>query len=194
MEVAGVNWLTNYAEVHVILRNASDANFEDVDLVIRLDQPIAAVGQASRLDSLVMNFHESPTITPEWLHADRRVPIPVKELATTIGVRVRCDLFPRNSYVDIVLAAATIAEKLQSKEERAKTKEEDQLFCVNLSDRTSLWYAHKNHSIDVFGARPKVSYVEIKGQFTARGLKSKVLETVKITDFQGDTIRKLLAK
>lgn len=178
-KIGGIEWTQHFAEIHVMIQNPSSLDYEDLDLLIRADQPITAVGQLSNLSSISVAPYGVPTVMPEFvdLATGRREAFPVSLLATTGGYRLRTDLLPRRTAIEMVMAAVTIPAMDRD------VDSVDSVAKVTLASGESFWFAPDGHSNRVFGGKPKVSSVSVTGQYIADGRENSISVPLSVVDY-----------
>lgn len=176
VNIGGIQWSPKFADVRINIGNNSNIDFEKIDLVLKSAVPIKEGGQATNIPGVSFGYHSIPTITPEIINqAGQRVSIPVVPLASTIGYRVRCDVLPKNSHIEVVLAIVNI-NNIQH------LRDEDMIFAINFSDATSFWFVHKDYSDVVFADRPDVHHIMVTGQYSVGGRVHNVSKKMDVTD------------
>jgi hypothetical protein len=189
--LAGIPWSPNYTEVHVAAANSSRKNYEAVDLVIQPDQPIACVGQETNINNVSILVPYDLRASLEIADGDmrKRTAMSIVPVASGLGYRVRCDVLPSHSRLDIVLAVVTVNDK-------PADQEVDKLLRIDLSDDKkrvlgSIWYAHHDHSQRIFGRKPTVKNVIITGTFIASGRENSVSSSLAVEDLAAKVFTKL---
>ncbi len=175
--IGGIPWSDKYREVHVRIANNSDMDIQAIDLVIRPDQPVAAVGEVTSLDGVSFAPYSQPSVNPQWVEATgERMAIPVVPLAASRGYRLRCNVLPKRSHLEMVMAAVTVNES-------GDGSGADMVFRINFRDGQSVWLAHNGHSNAVFGPKPTVVKISVTGQYTVADRQHNVSRTLSAADF-----------
>lgn len=181
--VGGIAWNPAFSETHLLIMNDSNIDVRDVDIVMRTDQPIAAVGQIAPLSNVSIAPHDLPVFDSEWvnLQTQQRTAMGYTLLATLKGYRLRADVFPRRSRIEIVMAAVTIHE--------SNPAAEDKLLAIHIKSGQSVWFAHPNHTNAVFGAKPMVRRVFLTGKYSAREREREFNEAIEAIDYSAGFFR-----
>ena len=175
--IGNIPWSDKYREVRVTITNNSNRNVEAIDLVVRPDQPVAAVAQVTNISDVSFTPNDPPVVEMQELEtADRRTVMPTIPLATLRGYRVRCDALPRRSRLELVMAAVTINET-------GDGSGADKVLRVNYNSGQAAWFAHPGHSGAVFALKPTVKEVFISGQYTVAEREHNVSRRLKTVDF-----------
>ena len=186
-KIGGLDWKPYYTEVRLFIGNNASIDYKDIDLVIKPDKAVTASGQVTNIGGVSIEFHDFPIARPEWITTDtrERAAIPVIALASTRGYRIRCDVLPRHSIIELVFAAVSVNDK-------PTTVELDKLFKIKYKDGTSVWFAHSSHSEQVFGPRPEVASIAVEGQYIAGGQKVTIRETLSVVDHIANALPNLI--
>jgi hypothetical protein len=61
-KIAGIEWRQKFSELRITIANLTNYDYQDIDLVMRPDEPVVAIGQDSHL--LNVYFDDALPITP----------------------------------------------------------------------------------------------------------------------------------
>jgi hypothetical protein len=111
-KVGGIDWKEQFSDVRLDLRNPSEVDVEEIDLLIQTDQSIAGVGQITNIPNVVASPHgETPSF---WLEGNDEhgsaVSLPVTPAGTVMtGVwRLYCPKLLRGSELRLTIAAISL--------------------------------------------------------------------------------------
>lgn len=129
LNVEGIAWNSHFTELRVSITNPTNADYDDVDLVIRPDFPIreAVIAHHSPFCSLEPNrlgtikttrVKKGGTTNYNIFWKGGEIDIhdsqggEYHDLAYVSGYRLRCSTFPRNSSVNVVFAAVQLLKEV----------------------------------------------------------------------------------
>ncbi|MEE8605963.1 MAG: hypothetical protein V3S55_00020 [Nitrospiraceae bacterium] len=182
--VAGIAWLPQFADLRIAVANNTNLDYQNLDFVFTPDSVVTAAAQFTNLPGVSIWRNEEPRVTPELFESGRRVAMPVVPIASTLGYRLRCDVLPAKSRIELVMAAVTMNDQPSS-------RPVDNLLVINFSDGTAFWLAHPNHTSDVFGLKPVPRLVRVSGRYIAGQRQYEVSEELKVSDYVLDGIRRI---
>jgi len=175
--IGGITWSPVYALLRLDISNDSQFPVEDIDLVVKTEQPFVAAGEITQFNA-ELRWHDLVQVTPEWFEpkTGSRTAMPVDLLASTRGFRITSEKLPRRSRMEIVFAAASVSEY-------PAAPDKDKVLKVSFASGAHLWYAPKEHSLNVFGARPTISSVNVSGQYSVGGRLHTIAKDIQVTDY-----------
>jgi hypothetical protein len=101
----GIEWRPFYTELDLLMTNPTDGNYDDVDMLVRPDYPVAAIAQLSNLPGVSFEdkygVHNRATAKEVGANTP---PAIMSFLATNAGYKVHCNRIPPNSSLTIVMA------------------------------------------------------------------------------------------
>lgn len=112
--VNGIQWSSKFTDIHITLSNDSDYDYTQVSLLVRPKNPVITAALITTLPNVSVS-RENPMKSFDlqlWhqqtgVHTD----IPVDWFASTGGFRIRADMLPAQSHIEILLAVAGINQK-----------------------------------------------------------------------------------
>jgi hypothetical protein len=180
--IGGIPWNSKYCDLRVtIYPHAQD--FDDLDIMLRPDEPIAGIGQISNIPDVsflintTVNIPAFGLINPStgWTQA-----YATTELAFSGGFRFRCPKLPRNSSFQIVMAIARPTGAIG--------------LAINASDGTTYWARTELDNVksieDYFGPKRLPKSLQIEGDYTVAGTRQHISMHLDVIDI-GDAERKL---
>lgn len=180
----GLTWRPEFTEVDVFIENPTDIVYEDLNLVIRPDTPVAAIGQLSHFDGVSFEDKDGVAMRlADYNPASRRAVVIHQDLlATDAGYRVRCVRLPKGT-LRIVIALAEIKWGAHPRlsYDPATEARIDPNFVMKMrgEDFSSYWYG--NRAGDVYNERPTSSgWVRIDGDYIARHRKRHFAKKIQI--------------
>ena len=172
--VAGISWSSKFAEVDISINNPSSFNYEDVDITLRPDRPVADIGQQTAMPGV--SFNEAK-LASSWYNVlegatGRQLANPLVTIATTEGYRMRCPVLPSMSAITIVMALATVVQA------RDDVGPFDRLYILKLPFADSkgntdgfAWLGHKENGTridDLYeSSRIPATSVYVEARYTA---------------------------
>ena len=189
ISIAGIVWSPKFSDFRVLLSNDTDDDFSELDLVVKPNEPVVAVGINHELaDATLATVSFSAVTTISYLEMARisagsSFDVPLVLLATDSGYRVRCADFPRQSSIEIVMAIATInmnkgksTDALPSVETSGPILWKGYVMQTHMSDGTNRWFRQQNDPItdDFWGIPPKPTIVNVDGSYIAAHRRIRV--------------------
>jgi hypothetical protein len=101
---AGIAWEPFFTELDFIVTNPSDGNYENVDLLVRPDFPVARIAQLSNLKDVSLEDRYGVNVRATIEEIGKQSPTPVEFLATDAGYKVHCSSIPPNSSLNLIMA------------------------------------------------------------------------------------------
>src|SRR5437879_3903408 len=182
----GIAWRAVFIELVLTVNNPTGRGYDDVDLLVRPDYPVAAIAQLSNLSDVSFEDYYGVTdrITIEDLST--RVGHPMVFLATDAGYKVHCGHIPPHTSLQIVMAV------VDTKKSEPQDPNKPVILPGNVSlddffmeqtfdtkgDKATYWFGSpKNLSAYAPGAKPKK--IAVSGSYTAasrnRGVSQQVV-------------------
>ncbi|MCU1303881.1 MAG: hypothetical protein JWQ87_4165 [Candidatus Sulfotelmatobacter sp.] len=164
-----IQWSPIYTELDLYVINATDNNYDDVELWVKPNEPVAAIAQSGTLADVSF---ENWWGYSGWITIDN-VGIPWVLYATDAGYKVHCRRIPRHSSLQIVMAIAHF-NKAHPKTDKTGTAftipPEEGLFDTVLNssngEPSNYWYGLAKN-LTKFGSKARATNVSITGSFTA---------------------------
>jgi hypothetical protein len=108
-KIGDIAWRKEFTELDIGIENPTSRAYEDVNLVIRPDNPVAAVTQIGKTcdasiedaDGVMVREGLKPAVGDSRMN-------PLVLVATDAGYRIRCAHLPANSILKIVMAISDI--------------------------------------------------------------------------------------
>jgi len=163
-KVAGIKWSSKYTELRVAIANPSNRDYENLDLVLRPDQPVVEISQLD--DSQKVSFEEVQHASVHYITNNEQSLAPRVVIASTDGYRVRCDRLRAHSRVNIVMAVASIAADSGGAFDNNGDVRPDATLEMSFEDGGKIWF---NDAINdkYFEKRPTVNTLGVNGQYQA---------------------------
>jgi hypothetical protein len=109
---AGITWNPFFTELDFIVTNPTDENYDNVDLLVRPDFPIAKIAQMSNLQGVSFEDRYGVNMRAKIEEIGKQSPVPVEFLATDAGYKVHCGSIPPNSSLSLVMAIVDFKKAL----------------------------------------------------------------------------------
>jgi hypothetical protein len=163
--VAGIPWKPEFTELDLVIRNETERAFKDINIVIRPDEPVAAIAQETSWPGVV--FEDKNDVLNHIIEiksggAMKATPFVLR--GTDAGYRVQVSRLPGNSDVKVVLALCDF----DSNKLRLPMDNPNSLVKERWTDSSSYWLARPE--ADVLMPLPQLSPSEtmsIEGHYTA---------------------------
>jgi hypothetical protein len=178
--IAGISFRPEFTELQVRILNPSDRAYEDLSLVIRPTEPVAAIAQLTNLPGVSFEekngfFSRTMSIEPGETKANA---IRLDLLATDAGYRMHCGRLPAGAFITIVIALADIKWTPQKSKRPAYENVHDKDFVQRhkMEDFSTYWLGYKD--ADVYAPRPNPWWVKVEGEYNValrtRSISQKV--------------------
>ena len=166
--LSGISWKPEFTELDVDITNPTDRAYEDIDLVIKPNNSIAAIAQSTAFSGVT--FEDADSVAVGLLDKNFDLgtskAIPIVLLATDVGYRMRCLRLPARSTIKIVIALADVKwdphpEPTVPLEKRVR--EPGYIMRIK-DDCATYWFGHKEGN--VYAPRPtSTDWVKIEGDY-----------------------------
>jgi len=101
--INGIAWRPTFSELDVIVNNPTDDNYDDINILVRPDYPVATIRQLSNLGDV--SFEDYFGVTNTLMIQEIGKPaVPMVFLATNAGYKVHCGRIPPKSSLRLVMA------------------------------------------------------------------------------------------
>jgi hypothetical protein len=186
-EIAGITFRPEFTELDVDLSNPTDKVYEDLDIVLRPTDPVAAIAQKSSFSDVVIEDKNEMAIhlmDVKWDQSgSSSKAIPIVLLATDSGYRMRCSHFPAHSTIKVVVALADIKWNPKPQGDTRPldqvVNDPDYIIRVKNDDFSSYWMGHKG--ADVYTPRPtSTDWLKVEGTYVAVHRKRTISQKVQI--------------
>lgn len=171
-KIGGIEWSDKYTDLEVDVGNSTAHDYDDVDLVLHPDQPIAEITELDdshrasfdtpKMQGLHIDVYHSETNSMEALPA---IMIAADEYT------VHFDSLPAHSIVKLAMALVKISPSLLNRPAFDENRHliPDSIVTVNFLDGTHYWYMSQNaFSKDVaYADRPAVHSMNITSEYRA---------------------------
>jgi hypothetical protein len=197
--IGQIPWSPRFTDLRVSIFNNSLTDWHDIDLTLRPDVSVAAIGQITNVPDVSFSVAADQTMRQELVigSSGKRVVNPLVLIASTGGYRVQCKKLARQGRIEIVMAIAEIPEfdkPPQPQQPRPDFGVFDRDYVLRLnSTKSSDWYGHgsdENGRIEeVFAERrPVPRTVQLEGRYSTPQGEQTVSQRLDVRDFIGDAI------
>lgn len=179
--LAGINWNPKFTELNIDLHNTTKYVYEDLNILIKPNYPVAAIAQASTWSGVSFEDRLGASMHLIEIQGARRTAHPLVLVATNAGYIVRCEKLPGTATLKIVMAIVEIKDDhhphppLQPGE--SMVRKED-LLRTNYSDGSTYWYGQKD--MDHYTQRVSPNTVEVSGEYVAAQRRRKISLDLKV--------------
>lgn len=182
----GIEWKSWFGELDLMVSNPTDGNYDDVDIWVRPDSPVAAIAQLSNLSDVSFEDYYAMTARMTAEDLSSKLSVPMFFLATTAGYKVHCGRIPPHSSLKIIMAVVDIkkprAATASDSAGLATATPED--FIVDISQNTKgdishYWYGSLK-KLSIYGPKAKPTTISINGSFTATNRRRSVEQVIAI--------------
>ena len=178
-----IAWHSFYTELDLIVTNPSEENYDNVDILVRPDYPVAAIGQLSNL--LDVSFEDLFGVRNEITIQDGTTHMKLGNLtliATNAGYKVHCAHIPPNSSLKIVMAVVDLKYSHPNQHKLSTITPADITFeqsFTNAEGRFTYWFGTPaNTDLYLTGARPRK--IAVSGSYTASNRRRKLRQDVDV--------------
>jgi hypothetical protein len=168
-EIAGIKWIPEFTELNIDIENPKDRAYEDLNLLIRPNEAVAAIAQTSGIsdvsfeDKNNLSFH----VLDSNLDTGNSTAVPFELLATDAGYKVRCGRLGPHTHLKIVMAIADIKWDPSPKTPDIPidqiVRDSREIIKYRFDDFSSYWFGHKEG--DLYARRPSVKWMKVDGTY-----------------------------
>ena len=190
---AGIAWRSVFVELDFIATNPTDSNYDNIDLWLRPDYPVARIAQLSNLADV--SFEDKLGVISRFTIEDlsAKVGAPMVFLATDAGYKVHCGHIPPNSSLRVIMAVVDVKKSEPTDPKKPITIPSDvsiddfsveQTFDTK-GDKSTYWFGSpKNLSVYAPGAKPK--RITVSGFYTASNRRRSIKQVLVVNSVAGD--------
>ncbi len=195
--ISGINWRPEFSELDIRLTNPTTRGYDDLDVLLRADSPIAAIAQQSDLPSVSFEVNNNVRVTAMLKEANstNTKVIPLVLVASDGGYRIRCPRVPPEAVLDIVLAIAEIKWNPQpatDSKNNAGVFDPDYVLRFKYDDFSSYWFGYPTGNI--YAPRPKVNWLKVHGTYKAAMVPRTIDEKIDVVSPMDSALRALQSK
>jgi hypothetical protein len=160
--IAGIHWRPEFTELEVAIYNPTDRPYENLNIVIRPDDPVTAISQETNWPDVVFEDRDLMGAHLTEINNTTRAStvLPSVLVATDAGYRVRCSRLPNKATLKLVMALCD--------PDTHRIKDGiGELLKMRMSDFSSYWFGPRDTTS--FYTRPKPSggaTINIDGEYT----------------------------
>src|SRR6202142_1072834 len=197
--IGGIDWSPRFSDLRIVVMNASDSDYNDLDLTLQPDVSVAAIGQISNLPDVSFSPVADPTYSITFVDGatKRQTAIPLVLVSSDGGYRVRCVLLPRKRKLEIIMAVGEIIDfPKPGKGNPAGVLKKDYVLRIGLKDNqtqkdTGNWYGYGRDGPkkieEIYKEnKPIPKAVQIDGAYTVDGELETVSQKIDAKDIVGD--------
>jgi hypothetical protein len=172
---AGISWKPFYTELDVIIANQTDMNYQNLNVLVRPDSPVADIGQDGNIGSV--SFKDRYGVISQATIANPETGEVIREplMATDAGYTVYCPELPPHISLQIVLAISGIVPSsppnstiLQGGRIPGSPLKESIHFTVTIPDTKEgnfhYWYGNKDNAA-LWIANTEAKKVTVRGSY-----------------------------
>jgi hypothetical protein len=191
-------WNSRFTDLRLSLRNHGGTDLEDIDLVLQLDEAIAAMDQVTHLPDVFIS-PAPPADEPfsvELLErpTGKRTMVPLGLIASTIGYRVQCKKVPRKQRLELVLAIVSMQDLKAGppKVQKPNGSVFDQTYAIKVDFKneqrtSSSRYGHRRNADgpieEVYSPnRPIPKAIQVDGTYKIKGQEEKLSQRLQVRD------------
>jgi hypothetical protein len=176
--IAGIVFKPEFLEVDLSISNPTSSSYNDVDLIIQPDSPVAEISQQTSTPNVTFEPNNIGSVRLKEVAKGLPSSVRIDLLATDAGYRLRCDKILPNSTISVIIA---IVEMKWNPQPNPSGSSPDMVRDKNYMIRAkagpvSYWYGHKDG--DIYIDHPTVSTVLVAGTFTSLFKPHSIIETV----------------
>jgi hypothetical protein len=173
-----------FTELQVWINNPSENNYDDISPVIRPNDPIAAIAQATNVPDVSFEDKNGVSLRLTDINptAGTKTAIPVVLLATDAGYRVRCPRLPAKTTIRVEIALADIKWNPSPPNDRPieeKVRDINYIFRLKQDDFSTYWLGHAE--ANDYTPRPtSTDWARIEGEYKAAQRKRSISQKIQI--------------
>lgn len=194
--IEGIQWQPYYTELDVIINNPTDASYEDVNVLVRPDYPVARIAQLSNLSdvsfedkmglTMRMMIEESP-LYEDGTSGPFGPASPYVFIATNAGYKIHCGRIPPDSSLRLIMALVDIKKIGKSIPYKPHMvipmselpKESDFPAEIEFNTGETYWYVIPGVR-NYFAPRPNPKKLTIEGSYIADSKRQRIKQEVLI--------------
>jgi hypothetical protein len=181
----GIAWRSFYTELDLLVTNRSeDKNYDNVDIVVRPDLPVAAIAQLSNLADV--SFEDEFGVRNEiTMENDSHAPLGnMLFLATDAGYKVHCGHIPPNNSLKIVMAVVDFKSAHPNGQSifPGNLSPEDvtlQQTFTDVNGTFTYWFGTPTNA-SLYMSRARPNKITVSGSYVASYRKCDVKQEIKV--------------
>lgn len=164
--IGAIAWKPYFTELNLLTNNPTDGNYDDVDILLKPDYPIAAITQTSNLSDVSFQDQYSMDLR---MALDTTV-APLVLFATDAGYKVHCGRIPPKNALKIVIALVAFKPgKTLAGPPPEPLNPLSNTFVARArvnNNEAMYWWGHKENE-GIYDNRPSPKIIKVSGHFTA---------------------------
>jgi hypothetical protein len=200
-----ISWSSRFGDTRLLVIAKED--YTDLDITIRPNAPVAAIGQISNLNEVENPPVSDATFTQQLVigSTGQRISNPLVLVATSGGYRIRCKTLPHDRKLEMVIATADIVDfpvagKVVAPKPNGGIFDRDYVLRVDMTNNetklsSSNWYAHGS---DANGRIEEVykterhlpTSIEVEGSAKVGDEKVNIKRTIEVQDVVGEWLKR----
>ena len=183
MGPGNIAWHSFYTELDLMVANPSEENYDNIDILVRPDYPVAAIGQLSNLSDV--SFEDEFGVRNEITMLNGSTHVNLGNLAliaTNAGYKVHCAHIPPNSSLKIVMAVVDLKYSHPNQHKLSPLTPADVTFeqsFTNAEGTFTYWFGTPaNPDLYLTGTRPKK--IAVSGSYTTSNRRRKLRREVDV--------------
>lgn len=186
-DIHGIKWKKPYTELNLIVTNPTDGNYDDVDIVVTPDMPVAAISQLSNLSDVSFEDYFGVVLRLTVQDLSTTVKTPLDFIATDAGYRIHCGRIPPQSSLRIIMAIVNVKEFGPVKKGPIPWQGDLTPSQVSLEQTMTskdgtighYWFGDVDKT-QIYEQRAGAKKISIKGHYTAKNRRRQVVTEVNI--------------
>jgi hypothetical protein len=183
-----IAWHSFYTELDLIVTNPSEENYDNIDILVRPDYPVAAIGQLSDLSDV--SFEDEFGVRNEITMEDGSTHTRLGNMAfigTDAGYKVHCGHIPPNNSLKIVMAVVDLKYSHPNNHKSSPLTPNDvtlrQRF-TNADGTFTYWFGSPANP-DLYLPKAQPKKIAVSGAYTASNRRRKLKEEVDVFSGHG---------
>lgn len=178
--VNGIPWSSKFRDIHVTIANDSEYDYTQLTFLLRPKHSVIAASLVTTLAKVSVS-RENPMTSFDLQLWHRqtgvRTDIPVDWVASTGGFRIRADVLPSHSHIEVLLAVADINQK------KVKTAGDYLSGPWGFGRNGQFWFRWQGFTLtDDFFLHSPSDVVKIKGTYTAFYRHKRVFDKLPVPE------------
>jgi len=177
--ISGIQWKPEFTEVQLWIRNQSDVDYEDINILVRPAEPVVAIAQASSVPGV--SFEDNDVSSMRWTNTKSVIPSDL--LATDAGYRVRCPHLQANTTIALIIAVAEVkSNPTKTKGQPLENQFHDRDYVLKerfSKDFSTYWYGHRDGDVYLSTGHSQ-QWIVLDGAYTSLHRRRSILKTIEV--------------
>ena len=181
----GIEWIPAFSELDLFIANNTDNDYENINLLVRPDVPIAKIAQISSLPDVTFADRQGLIARATIEEVNKQAPIHLEFIATDVGYKIHCGKLPEHFSLNIIMALAAPQKTVPPQQgfnvpPGASLANFTVVTLVKNDDgEFKYWYGSPQNLI-IYGPPPKCTSISIRGSYIAKYHTKTVDQVIRV--------------